>query len=267
MGPCQNCWHRLKNNASSEQRAKKHLLLEENGAETSVECTDTLVLEHLAETADETVGVGGLGDETDTGSLKRAQGNVGEELAGGGGGEVDGSTVVGGSLVAEHVDGLLLEEFVTTELEGTLEEVTGGGRTETSQESASTLILNDLAEAANHTTVVGLGVKLDTGLDAAFERLLVNLTRVVRCIVVEVVVLAIRRLLGKEITTAPGRWQLANECRPRQARPRFSATRLRCRSRRIGAIGASRKSLTQRRGQEAADRGKPTHQRESEHRG
>jgi hypothetical protein len=140
-------------------------LLEENGAETSVESTDTLVLEHLGEATDETVGVGGLRDETDTGGLERAEGNVGEELGGTGRGKVDGGTVVGGSLVAELVDALLLEELVTTELQGTLEEVTGKGRAGTGEQSTSTLILDDLAEAADETAVVGDGVELDTGLD------------------------------------------------------------------------------------------------------
>lgn len=143
-----------------------NLLLEEDGTETSVESTDTLVLEHLGETTDEAVGVGRLRDETDTGSLKRAKSDIGEELGGGGRGEVDSSAVVGGSLVTEGVDALLLEELITAELEGTLEEVTGEGRADTSQESASALILNDLTETANQATVVGLGVELDTGLDA-----------------------------------------------------------------------------------------------------
>ena len=142
------------------------LLLEEDGTETSVERGNALVLEHLAETTDETVGVGGLGDETDTGGLKGAQGNVGEELGGGGRGEVDGGAVVGGSLETEGVDPLLLEELVSAELQGALEEVTGKGRAGTGEESASTLILDDLAEAADETAVVGLGVELDAGLDA-----------------------------------------------------------------------------------------------------
>lgn len=143
-----------------------NLLFEQDGAETSVEGADTLRLQHLAETADQAAGVGGLGDETDTGSLKRAEGDVGEELGGGGGGQVDTSAVVGGVLVADQVDGLLLEELVTTELEGTLQEVTSSGGAETGQQSAGTLILDDLLEAANEAAVVGDGVELNTGLDA-----------------------------------------------------------------------------------------------------
>jgi hypothetical protein len=143
-----------------------YLLLEEDGTETRVESTDTLVLEDLGETAHETAGEFGLRDKTDTGSFQRAEGNVGEEFSGSGRGEVDGSAVLGGRLVTELVDPLLLEELVTTELESTLEEVTGSGRTETGKESASTLVGNDLAEATDHTTVVCDGVKLDSGLDA-----------------------------------------------------------------------------------------------------
>ena len=61
---------------------------------------------------------------------------------------------------------LLLEELVTSELEGTLKEVTSKSRTDTSQESGSALILDDLAETADHAPVVGGRVELDTGLDA-----------------------------------------------------------------------------------------------------
>jgi hypothetical protein len=147
----------------------RHLLLEENGTETSVESTDTLVLEHLGETTDETVGVGRLRDETDTGSLKRAEGDISEELGGTGRGEVDGSAVVGGSLITELVDALLLEELVSAELEGTLEEVTSEGRADTSEKSAGALVLDDLAEATDHTTVVLGRVELHAGLDAVDE--------------------------------------------------------------------------------------------------
>jgi hypothetical protein len=107
------------------------ILLEEDRSESRVESTDTLVLQDLAETIEKTGGELGVRDETNTGSLKRAESDISEELGGGRGGEVDGSAVVGGSLETELVDPLLLEEFVTSELEGTLEEVTSGGRTET----------------------------------------------------------------------------------------------------------------------------------------
>lgn len=147
-------------------RENGNLLLEQNGAETSVEGTETLLLEHLAETTDQARGVGRLRDKTDTGGLERAEGNVGEELGGTGGGNVDQGAVVGGILVAEQVDGLLLEEFVSSELESTLQEVTGSGGTKAGQQSAGTLLLDDLLEATDHTPVVGSGVELDTGLDA-----------------------------------------------------------------------------------------------------
>ena len=151
-----------------------NLLLEEDGSETGVESTNTLVLEDLAEAANQAVGIGGLSDETDTGGLERAEGDISEELAGSGRGEVDGSAVVAGSLETEEVDGLLLEELVTSELEGTLEEVTSEGRADTSEEGSGTLVLDDLPEATDHAIVVGSGVELDTGLDAA-ERGIVRL--------------------------------------------------------------------------------------------
>ena len=114
-------------------RVMLNLLLEQDGAETSVESTNTLILHDLAESANESIGVRGFGNETDTSSLKRAEGNIGEELCEGRRGQVDSCAVVGGGLVAEEIDGLLLEKFVSSELESALEEITSSGRTETSQ--------------------------------------------------------------------------------------------------------------------------------------
>jgi len=145
-----------------------NLLFEQDGAESGVEPAKTFSLGDLGETSKETVGKGGLRDETDTGGLERAKGDVGEELGGSRRRGVDSDTVVGSSLVAELVNALLLEEFVTTELEGTLQEVTGGSRTKTSQKSASTFVLDNLADTAKKTAVVGDGVELDTGLDAVW---------------------------------------------------------------------------------------------------
>lgn len=156
----------LRNSLAVNGRNRIYLLLEQDGTETSVESAKTLVRVDLAHTADKAVGVGRVGHETDTGSLKRAEGNVGEELGAGGRGKVDGSAVVDSVLVADHGDGLLLEEFVTTELEGTLEEVTSKGWANAGKKSAGTLLCDDLTETTNETTVVGDGVKLDSGLDA-----------------------------------------------------------------------------------------------------
>lgn len=143
-----------------------YLLLEQDGAETRVESTETLVLHDLGHATDETVGEGGLGHETDTGGLERAEGDVSEELGGSGRGKVDGGAVVGGCLIAELVDALLLEELVSTELEGTLEEVASKGRAETGQEGTGTLVGDHLPEATDEALVVGLGVELYPCLDA-----------------------------------------------------------------------------------------------------
>lgn len=47
-------------------------LLQQDGTETGVESTDTLGLQHLAETTDQAGSVGGLRNQTDTGSLQGA---------------------------------------------------------------------------------------------------------------------------------------------------------------------------------------------------
>jgi hypothetical protein len=145
---------------------RDNVLLEEDRSESTVEGTDTLVLENLAESTDETVGEAGGGDETNTGSLERAESDGSEELSRGSGDGVDSSAVLAGVFDTDSVDGLGLEELVTSELEGTLGEVTSEGRTGTGQESTSTLVLDDLTESAEHALVVGGRVKLDLSLDA-----------------------------------------------------------------------------------------------------
>ena len=146
-----------------------NLLLEQKGTKTTVEGGEALLLEDATEARDKAGSEGGLGDQTNTGGLQGAEGEISEELGAGGGGEVDGGAVVGSGLVAEEANGLLLEELVTTELQGTLEEVTSEGRAGTSEESASALVLDDLLEAADEAAVVGLGVELDAGLDAVMR--------------------------------------------------------------------------------------------------
>jgi hypothetical protein len=142
------------------------VLLEQDRAEASVEGTDTLILQHLAETTDETIGICRLGNETDTGGFKRAESNIGEELSESSGGEVHGGTVVGSSLVSEVVDGLLLEQLIASKLECALEEVSGGGRAKASCERANTLLCDHLPETTEETPVVCDGVELDSCLDA-----------------------------------------------------------------------------------------------------
>lgn len=146
-----------------------NLLLEEKGTKTTVEGGKALLLEDATEARNKAGSEGRLGDQTNTGGLKRAEGEISEELGASSGGEVDGGAVVGSGLVAEETNGLLLEELVTTELQGTLEEVTGEGRAGASEESASALVLDDLPEATDEAAVVGLGVELDAGLDAVMR--------------------------------------------------------------------------------------------------
>jgi len=142
------------------------VLLEQDGAKASVECTNTLILQHLAKATDKAIGICRLRDETDTCSLKRAQGNIGEELSESRGGEVDSRAVVGGSLVSEVVDRLLLEQLIASELECTLEEVSSGSGTKASCERADTLLCDHLSETTEEALVVCDGVELNSCLDA-----------------------------------------------------------------------------------------------------
>ena len=103
--------------------------------------------------------MGGRGGQT-------YESDISDELGARGGREVDTGAVLGGGLQAEEVDVRLLEELVAAELEGALEEVTGGRGAETGQERAGALLLDDLAEAADHALVVGGRVELDPRLDA-----------------------------------------------------------------------------------------------------
>ena len=141
-------------------------LLEENGTEPTVESSDTFLPSDLAETGDETRSEGGFGDESDTGGFKRAKGNIGKEFGGSGGGEIDGSSVVRGRLIAKSVDRLLLEELVSTKLECALQEVSSKGWADAREESTCAFILDNFSETADHASVVGNGVKLYSRLDA-----------------------------------------------------------------------------------------------------
>jgi len=60
---------------------------------------------------------------------------------------------------------LLLEELITSELEGALEEVACKGWANTSQESTCALLCDDLTEASDETSVVCGRVELNSGLD------------------------------------------------------------------------------------------------------
>jgi hypothetical protein len=66
----------------------------------------------------------------------------------------------------------LLEELVATELEGTLEEVTGEGWASAGEKSAGTLVGDDLTEATDQAAVVGDGVELDARLDAVSNQVM-----------------------------------------------------------------------------------------------
>lgn len=70
----------------------------ERGVLPSVETSNTLLPQDASESTTETVGERWLGDETDTNSLERAEGDIGEKLGDGGSSEVDRLTVLTSSL-------------------------------------------------------------------------------------------------------------------------------------------------------------------------
>jgi len=71
----------------------------------------------------------------------------------------------------------LLEEFVSSELESTLQKIAGEGWANTGQQSASTFICNDLSEAADQAAVVCDGVELDSRLDAEKSQRMLRVER------------------------------------------------------------------------------------------
>ena len=143
-----------------------YILFEKNRPKAGVKPSQTLLPSNLTEARDKTTGKGRFRHQTDTGSFKRTEGNIGEELGKRGGNTVDSDTVVSGIFIADSVDGLLFEEFVTTELQCALQEVTGEGRSGSGQKGAGAFILNDLAETTDQAAVVGDRIELDAGLDA-----------------------------------------------------------------------------------------------------
>ena len=97
--------------------------------ETTVEALDdTFFLQDTGETAAKTGGEARLRDETNTGSFQGAESNVSEEFSNGRRTEVDSGTVFTSSIDTDGINEGLLPEFVTSELEGTLQEVASSSR-------------------------------------------------------------------------------------------------------------------------------------------
>ena len=148
------------------------VLLEQNRPKAGVESAKSLRLRNLREATDQAIRERRLGDQANARRLERTEGDVGEELGAGGGGQIDGGAIIGGILVAEQRDGLLLEELVATKLEGALQKIAGEGGPCAGEECACTFVGDDLAEAADHAAVVGHGVELDAGLHPATSSVL-----------------------------------------------------------------------------------------------
>jgi hypothetical protein len=97
------------------------------GPNASVEVAESLSLDELRQTIDEATGELGACLDAHLDGLERAQGNVGEELGRGRGAHVDEIAVLERSLRANGFSVVVLEEFVETEFEETLQGVTDEG--------------------------------------------------------------------------------------------------------------------------------------------
>lgn len=76
--------------------------------------------------------------------------DISKELAKGGSDEVDGHPVLAGLFHSDILDNRLFPEFITSEFETALEEVTCCGGAETGEEGAGAFGCDDLAEGADH---------------------------------------------------------------------------------------------------------------------
>lgn len=145
------------------------ILLKKDRSESGIKRANSLLLHNATHRREQTVSESGLRDQTNTSGLQGAERNIREEFGSAGRGEVDGGTIVLRRLIADSVDRLLLEEFVTSKLESALEEVAGGSRTKACQQRTGALILDDLAEATEHATIVGNGIELYASLDTVVD--------------------------------------------------------------------------------------------------
>lgn len=103
-------------------------------------------------------------DESDSAGFVGAKEAIGDSLSNGGRSKVDLVSVFPGVLISPFLAEVSLEELDSTELEPSLDEVSLAGGSETSEESTSTFGGSNVSTAGKETGV-GLGVKLDSGLN------------------------------------------------------------------------------------------------------
>jgi len=140
-------------------------LLEEDGDESRVESADESVLGHDSlGTSTHTVSIVGLRDKSDSAGFIGAEEDISDALGHGGRGKVDLVSVFPGGFVSVLGAESGLEVLDSTELEPSLDEVSLHSGSETSEESTGSFVGNDVSTAGKETGV-GLGVKLDSGLD------------------------------------------------------------------------------------------------------
>ena len=91
--------------------------------------------------------------DLDLGHLKRAEGDISEDLSRGRTGEPDKGLVIGGQFLASSVHIQILEDFVETILEHALERVPDQGWSETFPEATGALLSGEEAKARTETLV------------------------------------------------------------------------------------------------------------------
>ena len=137
-----------------ELSASVRNLLGKDRNKTSVESTNSLGLGNLLETVNKTVAELRIRDGTDTDSLQRTEEDISDKFSAGSRYHVDTGLVVPCTLGSEGRGSLDLEEFDSTELEPSLDEVSESGGSQTSGQSHGSLLSNDLTESSDQTLVV-----------------------------------------------------------------------------------------------------------------
>lgn len=117
----------------------------------SVESTNTFFPGKTGESAHQAGRKVGLGDHSDTGSLKGAKRDICEELCDTGSTEVDDGAVIPSGIKTDDINRGLFPEFVTTEFECALEGVSECGGTKTGEEGTCAFCSDNLTEGRDHS--------------------------------------------------------------------------------------------------------------------
>ena len=144
------------------------VLFEEDWTKSRVKGSNTLVSQNLSKSTNQAISESRRRDEADASGLEGTECYRSKELGAASRNRINCRAVLTGFFKAKEIDRLLLEELVAAKLEGALHEISGKGRAKAGCESASTFVLDNLTESANHAAIVSRGVELDPGLDSTW---------------------------------------------------------------------------------------------------